>query len=130
MKDEDMNVISGLPFPGRVLGRPSASTQVPKIALVGSALGRCFGLFLLYGTAALYPLQVGGQPLFPVPMGFITTFEMAMLGLMGMCLPRACSWTAAFPRTRPRTTYRRSATARSPCSSSAIGRMSRSSSTA
>lgn len=83
VRDEAMNVISGLPFPGRVLGRPSAITQVSKIALAGSILGAVFGLFLLYGTAALYPLHIGGQPLYPVPMGFITTFEMSMLGLMG-----------------------------------------------
>ncbi len=82
--DEAMNVISGLPFPGRMLGRPRAISWVSKIAMVGAVLGAGFGLFLLYGTAFMYPLQVGGQPVFPVPMGFITTFEMAMLGLMGM----------------------------------------------
>lgn len=82
--DEAMNVISGLPFPARVLGRPGAITRVSTIALAGAGIGALFGLFLLYGTAYLNPLYVGGQPLFPVPMGFITTFEMAMLGLMGL----------------------------------------------
>jgi hypothetical protein len=81
--DESMNVISGLPFPARVLGRPRAITHVSKIALVGAALGAVFGLFLLYGTAYLYPLQVGGQPVYPIPMAFVTVFEMAMLGFMG-----------------------------------------------
>jgi len=42
-----------------------------------------FGLFMIYGTTYLYPLPVGGQPLYPVPMGFIVTFEMIMVGLMG-----------------------------------------------
>ena len=83
VEDGAMNVISGLPFPGRMLGRPGAITWVSRIALVGAALGAGFGLFLLYGTAYLYPLHVGGQPIYPVPMAFITTFEMAMLGLMG-----------------------------------------------
>lgn len=83
VRDEAMNVISGLPFPARVLGRPGAITHVSKIALAGSVLGAGFGLFLLYGPAFLYPLPVGGQPIYPVPMAFITTFEMAMLGLMG-----------------------------------------------
>jgi hypothetical protein len=81
--DGQMNVISGIPIPGRVLGRPSATTNVARIAMAGSILGALFGLFLLYGTAYLYPLRVGGQPIYPVPMGWIVTFEMAMLGLMG-----------------------------------------------
>jgi hypothetical protein len=84
VKDEAMNVISGLPFPHEVLGRPRPVSWVPRIGMVGSVIGAAFGLFLLYGTAPMYPLEVGGQPIFPVPIGFITTFEMAMLGLMGM----------------------------------------------
>ncbi len=82
--DQDMNVISGVPFPGRVLGRPSAVTHVSKIGLAGAGLGFLVGLFLIYGTPYLFPLRVGGQPFYPVPMGFIVTFEMTMLGLMGM----------------------------------------------
>ena len=82
VEDGAMNVISGLPFPGRMLGRPGAITWVSRIALVGAALGAGFGLFLLYGTAFMYPLHVGGQPIYPIPMGFIATFETAMLGLM------------------------------------------------
>jgi len=81
--DDRMNVISGIPFPGQVLGRPSARTNVPRIALAGASMGALFGLFLIYGIPFLYPLQVGGQPLYPIPMGFIATFEMTMLGLMG-----------------------------------------------
>jgi hypothetical protein len=80
--DGAMNVVSGLPFPSRVLGRPGALTYVSKIALLGAILGAGLGIFLLYGTAFLYPLYVGGQPIYPVPMGFIAVFETAMLGLM------------------------------------------------
>jgi hypothetical protein len=83
LTDDQMNVISGIPFPGRVLGRPSARTSVAQIALVGAGLGALLGLFLIYGIPYLYPLHVGGQPVYPVPMGFIATFEMTMLGLMG-----------------------------------------------
>jgi hypothetical protein len=81
--DDDVNVISGVPIPGRVLGRRGAGTNVSKIALVGAGLGMLFGLSLIYGTPFLYPLLVGGQPVYPVPMGWIVTFEMTMLGLMG-----------------------------------------------
>ena len=83
VQDRDMNVISGVPIPGRVLGRPSALTNVSRIAMAGAIFGMFFGLFLVYGTPSLYPLLVGGQPIYPVPMGWIVTFEMTMLGLMG-----------------------------------------------
>ena len=83
VNDQDMNVISGIPIPGRVLGRPSALTNVSRIAMLGAVLGMSFGIFLIYGTPSLYPLLVGGQPIYPVPMGWIVTFEMTMLGLMG-----------------------------------------------
>ncbi len=81
--DDQINVISGIPILGRILGRPGALTNVSRIALLGAILGMFFGIFLIYGTPYLYPLHVGGQPLFPVPMGWIVTFEMTMLGLMG-----------------------------------------------
>ena len=83
VSDDEMNVISGVPIPGRVLGRPSAITNVSRIAMTGAILGMLFGLSLIYGTPYLYPLHVGGQPVFPVPIGWIVTFEMTMLGLMG-----------------------------------------------
>ena len=83
VEDDQMNVISGIPVKGTILGRPSASTYVSRIGLVGSLLGAAFGIFLIYGIPYMYPLLVGGQPIFPVPQGLIITFEMTMLGLMG-----------------------------------------------
>lgn len=81
--NDNINVQSGIPFKGSILGRPAAKTNVPRIGMVGAGLGMCLGLFFLQGTPALYPLHVGGQPLFPVPPTLIITFEMTMLGLMG-----------------------------------------------
>ena len=83
IQEDQMNVISGVPIKGAILGRKSALTYVSRIALFGALLGMLFGLFCIYGTAYLFPLDVGGQPIFPVPQGFIITFEMTMLGLMG-----------------------------------------------
>ncbi len=79
----DMNVISGIPIKNTILGRPSAITYVARIGMFGAILGMFLGLFFVYGVKALYPLYVGGQPIFPVPQGIIITFEMTMLGLMG-----------------------------------------------
>lgn len=83
VRDSDMNVISGIPVKNTILGRPRAITYVARIGLFGAILGMFLGLFFIYGVKYLYPLYVGGQPIFPVPQGFIITFEMTMLGLMG-----------------------------------------------
>ena len=84
VKDDDMNVISGIPVKHTILGRPPAITYVSRIGLLGAIMGMFLGLFFIYGVKALYPLMVGGQPIFPIPQGFIITFEMTMLGLMGL----------------------------------------------
>jgi len=83
LSDDDMNVISGIPVKNTILGRPSAITYVSRIGLFGAILGMFLGIFFIYGIPYLYPLLVGGQAIFPVPQGFIITFEMTMLGLMG-----------------------------------------------
>lgn len=81
--DNDMNIISGIPIKHTILGRPSAITYVSRIGMFGAIMGMFLGLFFVYGVKFLYPLLVGGQPIFPVPQGIIITFEMTMLGLMG-----------------------------------------------
>ena len=80
----DLNVISGIPIKHTILGRPSAITYVSRIGMLGAIGGMFLGLFFIYGVKALYPLYVGGQPIFPVPQGIIITFELTMLGLMGL----------------------------------------------
>ncbi len=83
LQDDQLEVISGVPVLGRALGRPKKPTNVGRLALGGAGLGFLLGLFLAYGTPYLFPLHVGGQPLYPVPPGIILVFEMSMLGLMG-----------------------------------------------
>ena len=83
LTDDDMNVISGIPIKNTILGRPAAITYVSRIGFFGALLGMSLGIFLIYGVPYLYPLLVGGQPIFPIPQGLIITFEMTMLGLMG-----------------------------------------------
>ena len=81
--DDQINVISGVPILPAILDRPSALTNVPYIGLAGAGLGFLFGIFLVWGTPFLFPLHVGGQPVYPVPQLLIVVFEMTMLGLMG-----------------------------------------------
>jgi Alternative complex III, ActD subunit len=83
LADDQITVISGVPISTRVLGRPRVRTNVSRIGMAGAILGLFVGVFLIYGIPYLYPLHVGGQPVFPIPPGLIVTFEMTMLGLMG-----------------------------------------------
>lgn len=83
VSDDEMNVISGIPIKHTILGRPAAITYVSRIGMLGALMGMALGLFFIYGVKYLYPLLVGGQPIFPIPQGIIITFEMTMLGLMG-----------------------------------------------
>jgi hypothetical protein len=82
VRDRDMNVISGIPVRPSILERPPAVTRVSTIGFIGALLGMGFGVFLVWGTPFLFPLLVGGQPIYPVPQVLIITFEMTMLGLM------------------------------------------------
>jgi hypothetical protein len=81
--DEKMEIISGIPFNQEVLGRPKLPTFIPRLALGGAMIGLVAALFLIFGIPGLYPLQVGGQPVYPFPPFLIVGFELAMLGLMG-----------------------------------------------
>ena len=83
IRDDQMNIISGIPIKASILGRPSALTHVARIGMLGAILGLLLGLFFIWGTPFLFPLHVGGQPIYPVPQLLIIVFEMTMLGLMG-----------------------------------------------
>jgi len=77
--DDRINVISGIPFTHKMLGRPHPWTNVSRIALGGAAAGFVVGLFLNFGTPYLYNVSVGGQYITPIPPGLIIVFEMTML---------------------------------------------------
>ena len=81
--DEKMDVISGIPFNTKALGRPKISTMVPRLAMAGFMIGLIIAMFLIFGIPGLFPLHVGGQPMLPIPPFLIIGFEMTMLGLMG-----------------------------------------------
>ena len=80
--DSDISVISGVPYSEKILGRPMAFTRIALIGLAGALGGFVAALALSFGTPYLYPIQVGGQPLYPIPTSIVVTFELSMLGLM------------------------------------------------
>ncbi len=65
--DDQMNVISGIPIKPAIIDRPSALTHVSRIGMAGAILGLFLGIFFVWGTPFLFPLHVGGQPVYPVP---------------------------------------------------------------
>lgn len=79
---DDVSVISGVPISERILGRPLAWTHIGKIGIAGAILGFIVALFLTFGTPLLYPLRVGGQPIFAIPTSIVVIFELTMLGLL------------------------------------------------
>lgn len=80
--DENITVMSGIPYRAGMLGRPRPRRRVGLIALIGAGLGLLTGLFLTVGIFLLYPLAQGGQPIVPIPPSLIILFETTMLGTM------------------------------------------------
>jgi len=79
IQDENINVISGVPFTHKMLGRPHPWTNVSRLSMGGAIAGFIVGLFLNFGTPNLYTGLVGGQYVTPIPPGLIVVFEMTML---------------------------------------------------
>ena len=80
--DERIKVISGVPVGEHILGRPKLHTKIPLLALIGALGGAGLGVFLSYGTPALFAVYVGGQGLNPVPPSIIVISELALLGML------------------------------------------------
>lgn len=80
--EQDLTVMSGIPYEPRMLGRPPIRGRLTWLTLLGAVLGIITGLSLTLGTYVLYPLFQGGQPLVPVPPSLIILAEMTMLGVM------------------------------------------------
>lgn len=84
VRDDCMNVISGIPVTEAMLGRPSQWTNVPRIAMGGAILGFGAGFFLAYITPYIYPypIQVSTQSFIPGPPTVVVLFELTMLGML------------------------------------------------
>jgi len=99
--DQDMSIISGVPYSDRMLGRPMSWTLVPKLAAAGFILGMLIGVVLNLGTPLQYPIHVGGMPLISIPTSLVLTFEFSMLGLLAFTF-LGVVWESAFPSFGPK----------------------------
>jgi mono/diheme cytochrome c family protein len=77
-----ITVMSAFPIRSAALGRRHGQSRLSLVTLTGTVLGALTALALVGGTPLLYPVPVGGQPLWPIPPQLIILFELTMLGTM------------------------------------------------
>ncbi|RMG98337.1 MAG: DUF3341 domain-containing protein [Chloroflexi bacterium] len=99
--DHDMTVLSGVPYPEHVLGRPMTWERLPLIAMSGAGVGFLIGLFLNVVTPLLYPIRVGGQPFVAIPPTIVLTYELTMMGLIVSTF-LGVLWESTFPSFGPK----------------------------
>jgi hypothetical protein len=80
--DEDIEILSSLPYSSNILGRPHLKSRLPLISLASAALGLVIGLFFTVITPQLYVIRVGGQPIVPTPPTVLLLYEFTMLFLI------------------------------------------------
>jgi len=79
VSDEQITVISSIPYPEQALGREHVWIRLPVIVLVGAAIGFGIGFFLSSITPRLYPLNVSGHPITGGPPAAVITYIFTML---------------------------------------------------
>ncbi len=99
--DGDIAILSGVPYPERVLGRPMNWERLPLISASGALVGFLTSMFLNAGTPMLYSIYVGGQPLIPLPPTAVLTFELTMMGLLVSTF-LGVLWESTFPTFGPK----------------------------
>ncbi len=101
ISDYDMAVLSSMPLPPQVLGRPMVWERLPWISLSGAFVGFLIGIFLNAGTPLLYTIRVGGQPIIPIPPTAVLTYEFTMMGLIVSTF-LGVLWESFFPSFGPK----------------------------
>jgi Alternative complex III, ActD subunit len=101
IQDQDMSIISGVPYSDRMLGRPMSWSLVPKLAAAGFLLGFVIGILMNIVAPLQYPIYIGGMPLVSIPTSLVLTFETSMLGLLGFTF-LGVIWESAFPSFGPK----------------------------
>ncbi len=82
VRDDQMEVMSGLPIDHAVLGRPKIPERMTIITPVGAVVGFITGVLATFGTVALYSVRVGGHGYFAIPPKIVIMYELTMLGII------------------------------------------------
>jgi hypothetical protein len=77
--DDQIDVMSGVPYPEGSLGLHRQWLRLPLIVLAGAAGGFLFGLFLAVITPHLYRLDVGGHPTVNFAPSAVIVFVFTMM---------------------------------------------------
>ena len=100
LREEDMGLMMGVPYTEKMTGRPQIHERVPWASILGALGGFALALILTAGTQILYPVRVGGRPLFTIQTALIPIFELTMLGLALGTFANFV-WKNGFPSTKP-----------------------------
>ncbi len=109
IREEDIIVMTGVPYPEQSLGRASEWIRLPHIVLAGALVGFMFGLFLSVGTPLLYPIAVGGRPIVAGPPALVIIYVFTMMATIVSTF-LGVIWEMGFP-TFARKFYHRLVTA-------------------
>lgn len=82
ISEQDILVMTGVPYPEQALGRHTEWLRLPVIVLMGALTGFLFGVFLAVGTPTLYPLTVGGRPIITGPPAAVIIFVFTMMAAL------------------------------------------------
>ena len=79
IEDEQIVVMTGMPYPEGALERTTEWLRLPYIVIAGAIGGFLFGIFLSVITPHLYRLDVGGHPTVSFPPAAVITFVCTMM---------------------------------------------------
>jgi hypothetical protein len=101
IEDEQIIVMTGVPYPEGALERTSEWLRLPYIVLAGALGGFLFGIFLSVITPHLYRLDVGGHPTVSFPPAAVITFVFTMMATI-ISTFLGVLWEMDFPKFGPK----------------------------
>ena len=99
--DNQIVVVTGVPYPEGALGRHREWLTLPYIVLAGAIAGMLFGLFLAVITPHLYRLDVGGHPPVGFPPAAVIIFIFTMMATIVSTF-LGVLWEMNFPEFGPK----------------------------
>ena len=100
-QSDEIEIMTGVPYPEQALGRHREWLRLPYIVLGGAAAGLLFGIFLSVITPTLYPLTLGGRSIVTGPPAAIIIFVFTMMATIVSTF-LGVLWEMGFPSFEPK----------------------------